>query len=126
MRFLSTTVDDDMENAFGYWLQQQIDSREMSRAEFARRLKRNPSRISEWINGKRIPDPASCDLIADALNLDLDLVLFQAGHRPMTQPVSPDDPRVDIHGLVDRVNWTPGNVKMITRILRTMLEDQAS
>ena len=114
-----------MDNCFAKWFQRQLDRRELTRSDFARAVDKAPARVSEWANGKRIPDPTSCDLIADALGVDLDVVLFQAGHRPMTQPVSPDDPRVDIHGLVDRVTWTPGNVKMITRILRTMLEDQA-
>ena len=98
----------------------------MTQADLARKLNIGTAVVSRWVTGKRIPSPRYCDLIADALGVDLDLVLWQAGHRPMTTPVSPDDPRVDIHGLVDRVDWTPGNVKMITRILRTMLEDQAS
>ena len=110
---------------FQKWFQRQLKRREMSQAEFARFSSIPQSTVNTWWKGNRVPDSDSCDLIADALGVDLDLVLWQAGHRPMTQPVSPDDPRVDIHGLVDRVEWTPGNVKMITRILRTMLEDQA-
>lgn len=108
---------------FGLWLKRQLERREMSRPEFARAIGKSPARISEWINGRRVPDPVSCDLIADALKLDLDFVLWQAGHRPATREVDPEDPKIEIYGLVDRVKWTPANLKMIRRILRTMIEE---
>lgn len=112
-----------MRNTFGLWLARQIDRRELTRPQFARAINKTPARISEWITGARVPGPKSCDLIADALGIDLDLVLFQAGHRPQTQPTDPDDPKLMIYGLVNRVRWTPANVKMATRVLRTMIEE---
>ena len=71
-----------------------------------------------WVTGKRIPDPESCDRIADALNIDLDLVLWQAGHRPLVNPPDPGDPRLLVQGWVDRIDWTkPGRVQLIERIM---------
>lgn len=125
----ATSVNDSnrtMSNPFGLWLKRQLDRRDMTRPEFARAIHKSPARLSEWINGKRIPDPKSCDLIADALGVDLDLVLWQAGHRPPTKEIDPEDPKIAIYGLVDRVHWTPGNVKLVTRVLRTLLEEEES
>lgn len=110
-------------NSFATWLRRQLARRDWTQADFARRLNVGTDLVSRWATGKRTPDPKSCDLIADALGVDLDIVLWQAGHRPQTQPIDPSDPRIDIHGLVDRVNWSPGNVKLITRVLRTMIEE---
>jgi transcriptional regulator with XRE-family HTH domain len=69
-------------NAFGVWLERQLRSRELTQSEFARRTEVRQGMVSNWITGKRIPDPGSCDRIADALGLPIDEVLIQAGHRP--------------------------------------------
>ena len=108
---------------FADWFRKQLDRRDLSQADFARLIDMSTGTVSNWATGRRVPDPASCDLIADALGLDLDLVLWQAGHRPPTKEVNPDDPKMEIHGLVDRVPWTPANLKMARRVLRTMIEE---
>lgn len=69
-------------NSFGVWFEQQLKSREMNQSEFARKLGVKQGMVSNWIRGARIPDPGSCDRIADALGLSIDEVLIQAGHRP--------------------------------------------
>lgn len=114
-----------MPNAtFGPWLKKRLISKDLTESEFARLLDRPASMVNRWVRGERIPSTQSCDLIADALGLDLDMVLWQAGHRPPTKELDPEDPRIEIHGLVDRVHWTPGNIKMARRVLRTMLEEE--
>lgn len=112
--------------SFPGWLRRQLDRREWTQADFARRLDLSPAVVSRWITGRRIPDPRYCDLIADALGVDLDLVLFHAGHRPLTDPPPPDDPRADLHGLVDRINWAnaPGGYEVVTTALRSIIKEQ--
>jgi transcriptional regulator with XRE-family HTH domain len=108
---------------FGPWLRKQLRIRELSESDFARKLKRPPSMVNRWARGVRIPNPASCDLIADVLGIDVDVVLWQAGHRPVAPGLDADDPRIEIHGLVDRVNWTPANLRIIRGVLRSMVEE---
>ncbi len=70
---------------FSSWLKQQIDSRFPSAAEFARRAGTSTANVARWTrtSGKQvIPDPDSCVLIAKALNLAPDYVLYLAGHLP--------------------------------------------
>lgn len=94
------------EETFSRWIRRQLDRREWSQADLARKLNVSPSVVNRWLLGTRIPSPAYCDLIADALSVDLDIVLFQAGHRPMPKRIDPDDPKLEIQGLVDRVDWS--------------------
>lgn len=64
--------------------------------------------MSAYINGHRVPDPDTCDKIADVLSIDLDLVLWQAGHRPNIDVIDPDDPATTIISLAKRVDWSKG------------------
>ena len=113
-------------NGFGPWLRKRIVARRMNQSEFAEKVGTSTGTVSMWVTGKRIPDPSSCDRIADALGVDLDIVLFQAGHRPQTEPIDPDDPKNDIMGMVERIDWKsdPGSVRLVSRVLRTIIEDQ--
>ncbi len=97
----------------------------MSKSDFARAINRSPARVSEWVNGKRIPDPASCDIIADALNIDLDVVLFQAGHRPSIEAKPPDERLLLVRGLVDRIDWSESrDFNIVVSMLRQISADQ--
>lgn len=78
---------------FADWFRNELRRREWTQAEFARRAKMAPSTVSTWTSGDRIPDPDSCDLIADVLLRDLDEVLEAAGHRPPSYELPPGDPR---------------------------------
>lgn len=53
------------ELSFGRWLQRQLDRRQWSQADLVRAGGFSRSAVSEWVRGGRVPDPASCDLIAD-------------------------------------------------------------
>src|SRR5687768_15256517 len=67
--------------AFGAWLAREIKRAGMNQKEFADAAGVGTSTVSRWING-RVPDAQYCDLIADALQLDIDDVLARAGYRP--------------------------------------------
>lgn len=94
---------------FATWLQRHLLRREWTQADFARRLNVSPQVVSKWILAQRIPDPASCDRIADVLGVDLDLVLWQAGHRPNVERIDPDDPRTVLGALINAIDWSQGD-----------------
>jgi len=109
---------------FATWFHGQLLYREMSPADFARRTEIKPQTISKWLLGERVPSPLYCDLIADAFLLDPDIVLDVAGHRPMPKPVDPDDPKVEILGLVDRVDWSSErNVRLVRSLLGELIRE---
>jgi transcriptional regulator with XRE-family HTH domain len=109
---------------FGAWLRRQLRVAGLNQSELAEKIGTSTGTVSMWATGKRVPEPASCDLIADALGVGFDVVLAAAGHRPLDEEIALDDPRIEIHGLVDRVKWTPNDVRLVTRVLRTILEGQ--
>jgi transcriptional regulator with XRE-family HTH domain len=78
-----------------------------------------PSLVSRWVNAGRIPSPESCDLLADALGLDVDRVLVAAGHRPNIEAIPLTDEQTAIIALVRRVNLTREGR---ANLLRVMLE----
>lgn len=77
----------------GDWILRRLKGRDWSQADFARAIPTSTGTVSNWISGKRIPEPESCDKIADVLGLDVDDVLTIAGHRPEPIDFDPDDPR---------------------------------
>ena len=86
----------------GVWLRRQLLRRGIRAADFARLAEVSPGMVSGWLNGKRRPSPASCDLIAEALNVDFDEVLLRAGHRPLERLL--DDPvRRELVAIAERV-----------------------
>jgi transcriptional regulator with XRE-family HTH domain len=89
------------------WLRGQLRRRGWNAAELARRLHVPSGTISRWMTGERQPSSRSCDLLADVLGVDLDLVLTLAGHRPGPETSAPDDQRAAIIALLERINLTP-------------------
>jgi hypothetical protein len=69
-----------------------------------------------------VPDPQSCDRIADVLGVDPDLVLTLAGHRPAIEPLQPDDERRELIGYVRRLRLTDDRVTALRSLLRGWLE----
>ena len=114
----------DSNDSLSGWLRRQIDRREWSQADFARRLGLSNSVVSRWFTGTRVPSSAYCDLIADALGVDVDLVLTLAGHRPAPLDYDPDDWASDIIGRAKRVDWRkPGRFATIDTLLRLYLTE---
>ena len=108
---------------FAKWFSEQLRWRDLSQAEFARRAGIPQSTVNTWVRGSRVPDPHNCDLIADALRMDIDVVLMQAGHRPDTPRTSPDDAKLLILGLVDRIDWSDNvNLQVALGVLRPLIE----
>lgn len=107
---------------FATWFRQQLQRREMTQTEFARKANLGTSTVSFWANGRRTPDPVSCDIISDILRIDLDTVLAAAGHRPAIDPLPPGDFRREVAALADRVTWTPDRKAYIRSLLQSMID----
>ena len=122
---LSTSIDHvDQKQLFSRWIRKELANRQWRQADLVERTSLSKSAISAYVTGHRVPDPKACDLIADALLIDLDLVLWQAGHRPNIEAVSPDDPRVIIIGLAERIDWTkPNRLEFIEPMLRKWADE---
>src|SRR5690348_14961258 len=73
---------------FGEWLRGEIDKAGLDTSGLAHRMGVPPATVSRWLNGTRIPQPDSCYLVATALDIDPDVVLFYAGHkRDLARPL---------------------------------------
>ena len=107
---------------FVEWLRGQLRRRGWNAAELARRLQVPSGTISRWMTGERQPSPRSCDLLADVLGVDLDLVLALAGHRPGPEVTAPDDQRAAIIALLERINLTADRAAGLQGTLSSWLE----
>src|SRR5690242_15637061 len=67
------------EPTFGAWSQRQLERREWTQSDLSRRSGISHGRISDWVRDVRLPNPDSCDKLADALGIELDEVLARAG-----------------------------------------------
>lgn len=76
--------------------------------------------ISTWYRGVRLPDPESCDRIAETLHVAVDVVLEKAGHRPVLEPDT--DLVRDLVALVRQVKWTPEREYLIRGQLTSMVD----
>lgn len=112
-----------MSQNFAQWFKTQLARREWNQSDFARKTGLSQTTVSTWVRGRSVPDPASCDIIADAFLLGLDDVLAQAGHRPrVLRPAEAGD---SVSQLVDRVTWTPERRGVLEAIIKQWLgEDQ--
>lgn len=109
--------------AFGSWLAQQLKRHDWTQADLARKSGLSQGRISDWVNGKRLPNPESCDRLADALGADVYYVLRLAGHVPPT--ISDEDPdTAALVSLVRKVPWDDFKRRLVRNILESLLNDR--
>jgi transcriptional regulator with XRE-family HTH domain len=111
---------------FGDWLLNQLNIKHMSQNQLARELGIKQSAVSYWKRGKRIPRPVNCRKIAIALNLDADVVLAAAGHRPMPKPFAEAGPEAILIAKVQTVDWlrNEGVYNLIRDMLDNIIETQ--
>ena len=69
-------------SAIGDLLTRELRHRRMSERAFALYAGVSPNAVNAWRRGMRIPDPAYCEKIAEALHLAVEDVLRAAGHLP--------------------------------------------
>lgn len=91
------------------WLRRQLLRRDWTQADLARKSGLSQGRISDWLAGKRRPNPDSCDKLADVFGVDVDTVLSLAGHRPR-DPNHKNRDRDDLMAMLKRVRLTGGDM----------------
>lgn len=107
--------------SFSSWFRHQLKRREWNQSDFARASDLNPTTVSAWYRGIRVPDPASCETIATTFGHgDSDLVLIMAGHKPDTGEFSPSDPRFELLELIRGVDWNDGLIEIAKGTLGSM------
>lgn len=94
----------------------------MTAADLARRIGVGNSTVTMWLRGERVPAPASCRKIAEALDLSDDVVLVAAGHRDPDLDVDPDSPPERFRAMMQRIQWDPQREQLVEAMLRQMLE----
>jgi transcriptional regulator with XRE-family HTH domain len=111
---------------FGDWLRNQLTIKRMSQNQLARELGIKQSAVSYWKRGKRVPRPVNCRKITTALNLDADVVLAAAGHRPMPKPFAEAGPEAILIAKVQTVDWlrNEGVYALIRDMLDNIIETQ--
>lgn len=82
---------------FSAWLDAEMRRRRLGVRQLANLVGVSGASVSRWMNGGAIPGSAQCLSIAKALNLDADLVLAVAGHRPDPERVESYHREVTLH-----------------------------
>lgn len=103
------------------WLGRQLRRHEWTQADLSRKSGLSQGRISDWLAGKRLPNPESCDKLADALGDDPDYVLKLAGHRPHAY-IQDDPETAAIIALVRKVKWDARSREWIRSTLEAMIK----
>ncbi len=94
---------------FRLWLADQLRVRGWNRADAAKRIGVDPSTISRWLNGDRLPSPELVERIADVLVVDYDFVATKAGYRPRELDGDEDDIiKRELLPLMRQIDWTRG------------------
>jgi transcriptional regulator with XRE-family HTH domain len=105
------------ETQFAQWFAARLAALPMTVPEFRHKSGFSSSTVSQWLNAKRVPSPASCDVIADVLHVDRDKVLALAGHRPPDVELAPDDPIADLNAMLRRIAWDDERIATIRAII---------
>lgn len=107
---------------FGEWLKSELERRQWTQGELARRSGYDSGQISHWVNGTRTPSVRSCRDLAEALDLPEQVVMEAAG-RKIRNPEIPDG--VDLHD--PAINFVAHNIDQLSpedreRLLRFMMD----
>ena len=90
---------------FSIFLQDALERKHWTQYALARAMGVTHGQVSHWHNAKRVPSPRSCRRIAEAMDLDPDVVLHAAGHRAPAIPLDEESPGGTIMALVHRIDW---------------------
>jgi transcriptional regulator with XRE-family HTH domain len=106
---------------FSDWFRKELRRRRWRQADFVRESGISKGTVSQWFRGTRVPEPDSCDRIAEALHIDRDVVLDKAGHRQDVEEIPVDDPRRELHALIDRIQWDDWTLEIARGFLENLL-----
>jgi transcriptional regulator with XRE-family HTH domain len=105
---------------FPAWFRRQLESREWSQAEFARRAGVSRNVVSQWANGARRPNTESAARIALALFIPLDEVLGAAGLRPLNAADPPHIAR--FVWMIRHLRWDDDRIAGLTGLLEAWMD----
>lgn len=111
---------------FPSWLARQLDRKEWSQSELARRIETSSSVVNRWVRGERVPDTKSIDRLADVFNADVDRLLTMTGHRPDFEDDADDPIRADLLDKLQRVRLDRERIHSLEYFLNLFLEEDAS
>lgn len=114
-------TDDTTQTArsFGTWLMHELDVRGWSKSDFARRSGFDRSVISRWVADTRRPGLESAKAIADALNVDVAIVLTRLG---LGIPAGDDLERERLQAMLSGLRLTPERSVMLAQLLQMWSE----
>lgn len=111
-----------MAEAFGVWLQKQLDDAGMSASDLAHQIRRTPSTVYQWLSNETRPNDENANRLARVLRLDKGVV-HQALNRFKLVDVS--DPEIrDILALYTAL--PPQSRRLASRLLHDLQEHQES
>lgn len=84
-----------------------LETKGVSQAELARRMEVNPSTASHWITGRRIPDIATVDGIADKLGVNRAWLAFGDGPMADGAPDSDEHAAAPSSATATQLDGTP-------------------
>lgn len=108
------------DTTFGAYLKQRMNELDTNAYRVAQATGFQPGTISHWINNRRLPNPESCAILAEALALDIDDVLERAGHRPRYR-TDPDPARAEIYRMVDQL--PEDELELVRSLIRWRLSE---
>lgn len=89
---------------FGAWFRSELDKRGWIPHTFSQRAGFTyTSLVYKWARGESVPTPRSCQIIADALDINYDVVLMAAGYRARDERV-PGIVRAELAALLNGVD----------------------
>lgn len=114
-------TDDTAQTArsFGAWLMQELDARGWSKSDFSRRSGFDRSVVSRWVADNRRPGLDSAKAIADALNVDVSVVLTRLG---LGIPANDDLERERLQAMLSALRLTPERSVMLAQLLQMWAE----
>jgi transcriptional regulator with XRE-family HTH domain len=80
-----------MKKSFGPWLKDQLDQMGITQIELAHRINLDASQVSRVIKGNRGTTIEVLEAIADAINIDVDVVFHEAAGKSRKSVKSDDD-----------------------------------
>lgn len=105
---------------FGVYLKQRMSELDTNAYQVAKATGLQPGTISHWVNGRRLPSPESCAILAEALALDVDDLLTRAGHRPRFR-TDENPARAEIHKMVDQL--PEDEIELMRSLIRWRLSE---
>lgn len=104
---------------FPAWLKARMDARQWNTVQMGRELGVDPSLVSRWLSGDRLPSQASMRAMARAFQLSVQEVWVATGHVP--PDAVPDDPRKrELVRTIAELDLTDKRYRLLTELLEAL------